>query len=277
MLIKDKDILSDEKKDISIKQVKKPRIKKENMHAAWGDIFDYYIRGITEKYLRFHGRASRLEFWGFFLVSGLLFLVLSALGNYAEIPMLAYYYAAATAIPALAVTARRLHDVNKNAFLYLGIFVLTVISAFVIGWWALIPVLFWTIVLIRILSMETDISIGLYGAAEESDEIYGEDNIRIIRKFRFLAIFLTCLILALSFVRFDDWSRQAQFMATNDAIMERIATDGKKANMSEEQIKAAQKLMAQTLKSWTGKTVQESDINDAITKSLKMIQETKAQ
>lgn len=277
MLIKDKDILSDEKKDVNIKQVKKPRIKKENMHAAWGDAFDYYIRGITEKYLRFRGRASRLEFWGFFLVSGLLFLLLSALGNYAEIPMLAYYYAMATAIPAVAVTARRLHDVNKNALVYLGIFVLTVISAVIIGWWALIPILLWTVVLIRMLSMETDISEGLYGAADESDEIYGEDNIRIIRKFRFLAIFFTGLILALSFVRFDDWSRQAQFMATNDAIMEKIAEDGRKANMSEAQIKAAQKLMTQTLKSWTGKTVQENDITEAIAKSLKMIQETKAQ
>lgn len=276
MLIKDKDILSDEKKDVNIKQVKKPRIKKENMHAAWGDAFDYYIRGVTEKYLKFHGRASRLEFWGFAVVSCFLFLLLTALGNYAEIPMLAYYYGFATAIPSVAVTARRLHDVNKNAFMYLGVLALTIISALIIGYWALIPILLWAVVLIRLLSMETDISEGFYGAPDESDEIYGEDNIRIIRKFRFLALFFACLILGLSFVRFDDWSRQSQYRATNDLIMERVAESGKKENMSEAQIKVAQKLMAQTLKNWAGQTVQEKDIDEAIAKSLKMVKETKA-
>ena len=74
MLVKDKDILVEdpEKKDgdnaeksPAPQKPQRPKIKKENMRAAWGDAFDYYIRGITEKYLLFRGRASRLEFWGY--------------------------------------------------------------------------------------------------------------------------------------------------------------------------------------------------------------------
>ena len=67
------------------------------MRTAWGDAFDYYLRGITEKYLNFHGRASRLEFWGFMVASGIVFFPLYGLSIYVDMPMLVYYYYLATA------------------------------------------------------------------------------------------------------------------------------------------------------------------------------------
>jgi len=271
MLIKDKDILSEESAKNTPKKPVKPRIKKENMRAAWGDVFDYYIRGITERYLRFHGRATRLEFWGFFLVSALMFLLIYPLGKYVEMPMLAYYFALATAIPSVAVTARRLHDLNKNALIYLSIGLIAALSAFFIGYYSLILVGLWGIMMIRLLSLETDISSGFYGEADETDEIYGEDNLRIIHKFRRLAILLVGIAVGLMCVDFDEWSRQAEYTGTKDKIMEQIEENGKKAHMTPEQIDAAQKIMTQTLKAWSGKTVDPKEIEKAVTQSLQAI------
>ncbi len=121
MLVKDKDILVEdpEKKDgdnaeksPAPQKPQRPKIKKENMRAAWGDAFDYYIRGITEKYLLFRGRASRLEFWGYAAAAGIMWIPLYFVGEYAEMPLLPYYFALATLLPTVAVTARRLHDIN---------------------------------------------------------------------------------------------------------------------------------------------------------------------
>lgn len=103
------------------------------MRAAWGDAFDYYIRGITEKYLMFRGRASRLEFWGFAVAAGIMWIPLYFVGEYAEMPLLPYYFSLATLLPTVAVTARRLHDINKNAALYLIPGAVLAASGFFIG------------------------------------------------------------------------------------------------------------------------------------------------
>lgn len=116
MLVKDKDILVEdpEKKDRRQRgkipcpaKAAAAENKKENMRAAWGDAFDYYIRGITEKYLLFRGRASRLEFWGYAAAAGIMWIPLYFVGEYAEMPLLPYYFALATLLPTVAITARR--------------------------------------------------------------------------------------------------------------------------------------------------------------------------
>ena len=277
MLIKDKDILADNynvlQSDGKTKP-QRPRIDKNNMRSAWGDAFDYYLRGITSRYLKFFGRASRLEFWGYSLVSSLVFFILYLLGEYVEIPMLAYYFTLATLFPTVAVAARRLHDVNKNAFVYLGMIIPILASAFFIGWFALILLLLWGIVLVRLFSKETDLHSGLYGEPNENDEIYGKDNLPIIRKFRFLSIVLFALWSALTFVNFDDWSTQAEYRDVKNTIMERVGEEGKKAGLNEEQIQFAQDLMKQTLRSWQGKSVQEKDITQAIEQAVRAISQS---
>lgn len=275
MLIRDKDILAEEPQVETKSKPKRPRIDKKNMRQAWGDAFDYYIRGITERYLKFHGRATRLEFWGFFVVSGIILIPLYLLAVYIEMPMLPYYYVIATLLPAVGVAVRRLHDINKRASIYLLVGVICALSAFFIQWWAVIPVALWAIMLIRLWSKETDISVGLYGPADETDEIYGDDNIRIIRKFRFNALLLLVLWIASAMVQFDDWSRQAQQTATNDSIMERIEEGGKQAGLSDNEINDAKKIMAKTLKGWNGKIVQEQDITNAIGSAIQKIVDKK--
>lgn len=269
MLIKDKDILAEEPKpEILQTKTQAPRIDKKHMREAWGDAFDYYLRGITERYLKFHGRATRLEFWGFFVVSGIILIPLYLLASYIEMPLLPYYYVAVTFLPAVAVSVRRLHDINKRATIYLVLGILAVLSAVFIQWLALIPLALWGIMMIRLLSKETDISDGLYGPADETDEIYNEDNLKIIKKFRFYALTLLIIWIAGAFIQFGDWSLQATQTATNEKIMESIEEAGQKAGLTAAEIENAKQAMIQNLKKWNGKTVQQKDITDAINKSV---------
>lgn len=69
-----------------------------------------------KKYAQFTGRASRKEFWMFFVVN----LGISVLVGLTRIQILATLYSLAILIPALAVAVRRLHDTNRS------------------GWWLLV-------------------------------------------------------------------------------------------------------------------------------------------
>lgn len=269
MLIKDKDILADEPVTTLQKKAKKPGINKEYMRQAWGDVFDYFLRGITEKYMRFHGRASRLEFWGFSLISGVLFMLLYFLGQYADLHLLPYYYLMATALPGIAVITRRLHDINKKALIYLLLGMISFASFPFIGFYAFVPVLLWALLMLYLLSKDTDYRDGLFGGVEETDEMFGDDNIRIIRKFRFLALSVWCIIFALSFDSFNRWRTQVEYLGTKDIIMEQLKTAGQQAHMSPQQIEAAEQMMSQTIKAWSGQTVMPEDIEKAIEESLK--------
>ena len=275
MLIKDKDILvedpnapKDEKK-AAPKKPAKPKIKKENMSEAWGDAFDYYLRGLTEKYLMFRGRATRLEFWGFMTAAGLVWFPLYFIGDFADMPLLAYYFTLATLIPTAAVAARRLHDINKNAALYLIPGAIIAGSGFFIGIYAAGALLFiWALMLVRLFSRETNLNEGFYGEPNENDEIYGDDNLPIIRKFRALALTLFAVWLVLSGTKFDDWSRQAQQKALQTMITEQILTAGKEAHLSEEQLKKAQDNMRGVLKQLNGKAVSEKELAEQIGKAV---------
>ena len=276
MLVKDKDILAedpDKPKDGEEKKEPqkpaKPRISKEHMSEAWGDAFDYYLRGITEKYLMFRGRASRLEFWGFMTAAGIVWIPLYFLGEYIDMPLLPYYFLLATLLPTVAVTARRLHDVNKNAALYLIPGAVIAASSFFIGLYAAGLLLFiWAVLLVRMFSRETDLSEGFYGAPNENDEIYGDDNLPIIKKFRLLALMIFAVWLAVTGAKFDDWSRQAQQKAAFTTVMDRVFLKGKDAHLSPEQLKEAEQHMRGILKQMDGKTVSEKDLAEQIDKAV---------
>lgn len=96
-------------------------------------MFDWYKKVLSE-YANFQGRATRNEFWWFYLVNilivfGLMFLagILLALlfdsGGMASVAMIPYgllvLYGLAIFIPTLAVIVRRLHDVGKSGWFYL--------------------------------------------------------------------------------------------------------------------------------------------------------------
>lgn len=72
---------------------------------------------ITKKYCYFEGRAGRQEFWMWFLavvVVGSILDIIPKIGN-----GISGLWFLATILPTLGVTARRLHDTGKTAWLIL--------------------------------------------------------------------------------------------------------------------------------------------------------------
>jgi uncharacterized membrane protein YhaH (DUF805 family) len=85
------------------------------------------IQTCFRKYAEFDGRASRSEFWWF-----TLFILLISMGAQAIGDTLATLVSLGTLLPSIAVTARRLHDIDRS------------------GWWqliALIPIIGWVILI----------------------------------------------------------------------------------------------------------------------------------
>ena len=91
--------------------------------------FGQAISSCLSQYATFSGRASRSEFWWFFLFQVLVQIAAATLGN-----TVAALISLVLLLPALAVGARRLHDIGRSGwwqFLTLtGIGVLVLIY-----WW----------------------------------------------------------------------------------------------------------------------------------------------
>jgi len=82
----------------------------------------YYV-AVLKKYAVFSGRARRKEYWMFVLLNAIIGIIVmlldNAIGigfsgtNYGPISMI---YSLALFLPSLAVTIRRLHDLDKSGF-----------------------------------------------------------------------------------------------------------------------------------------------------------------
>ncbi len=112
------------------------------------------VKTCFNKYIDFSGRAPRSEFWWFMLfltiasailgqIDTALFgptLVMTDNGFEYNTGILGGLFSLATLLPSIAVTARRLHDIDKS------------------GWWqliALIPLIGWIIMLIWMIKKGT--------------------------------------------------------------------------------------------------------------------------
>lgn len=85
------------------------------------------IQVCFRKYVEFNGRASRSEFWWW-----TLFVIVASLLADALLRRLGGVVTLATLLPSIAVTARRLHDINRS------------------GWWqliGLIPIIGWIVMI----------------------------------------------------------------------------------------------------------------------------------
>ena len=80
--------------------------------------FQTSVKTCFKKYTTFSGRASRSEFWYFYLFNYGLYaiLIISALNISFIFFWFFFGFFLATFIPFLAATARRLHDINKSGW-----------------------------------------------------------------------------------------------------------------------------------------------------------------
>ena len=94
--------------------------------------FGQAIASCLSKYATFSGRASRPEFWWFFLFHILISLAASMLGE-----TINGLVALGLVLPALAVGTRRLHDIGKSG--WWQVIMLTVIGLLVLIYWWVQP------------------------------------------------------------------------------------------------------------------------------------------
>lgn len=102
---------------------------------------EHYINAF-KKYAVFAGRATRTEYWMFILFNFLAQLVLSIISLIPFLVILKIIYSLAVIIPTLAITCRRLHDINRS------------------GWWQLLPGV--SLALFAIIAISTGISTAYY-------------------------------------------------------------------------------------------------------------------
>lgn len=105
-----------------------------------GATFSQAVQRFFARYALFRGRASRSEFWWWYLASAIVEIVLQVLVRVSgAFNILALIYGLAVIVPQIAIAARRLHDTNRS------------------GWWqllALIPIVGWIILLVWFIQKE---------------------------------------------------------------------------------------------------------------------------
>ena len=76
---------------------------------------------LKEKYASFSGRASRSEFWFFYLFLITIYAICILLAATVSVQFLWVFgiFAIGMILPALGVTVRRLHDINKSGWFFL--------------------------------------------------------------------------------------------------------------------------------------------------------------
>jgi uncharacterized membrane protein YhaH (DUF805 family) len=94
--------------------------------------FSQAISTCLSRYATFSGRASRPEFWWFFLFQILVSVAASMVGD-----TIAALASLALLLPALAVGTRRLHDIGKSGWWQL--LMLTGVGLFVLIYWWVQP------------------------------------------------------------------------------------------------------------------------------------------
>ncbi|OOS21318.1 hypothetical protein B0680_09965 [Moraxella pluranimalium] len=88
---------------------------------------DYAVQTVTKNYANFNGRVRRKEYWGTMLVYMIVAVILSMLMNitFWISEYLSYFFVLVASIfylamivPIIALTVRRLHDVDKSGWWY---------------------------------------------------------------------------------------------------------------------------------------------------------------
>ena len=93
------------------------------------NMIDWWKKVVMRNYANFSGRARRSEYWWYTLANALLMIPFYALAAYGMVieneglmlvfTMLYVLIALAMIVPSLAVSCRRLHDINRSGWWYL--------------------------------------------------------------------------------------------------------------------------------------------------------------
>ena len=114
----------------------------------------YWYLQVLKKYAVFSGRARRKEYWLFFLFNTIITFVRGFLEGLAgSVGILVTIYGLAVMIPGIAVSVRRLHDINRS------------------GWWLLVGLipLLGAIVLLVFMVKDSQPSENQYGVNPKAE------------------------------------------------------------------------------------------------------------
>jgi len=111
--------------------VEKPKQKKVRPKPEERSVLGWYAKCWVE-FGNFSGRARRMEYWSFQLVSFLILVpIFSLLWIFFDVKtalIASLAYLVLSALPNLAVTVRRLHDSGKSGAILLGIIIAQIIA-----------------------------------------------------------------------------------------------------------------------------------------------------
>ena len=77
------------------------------------------ISACMKKYITFSGRATRSEFWFFYLFYMIIYIVGATVGVVVDSQFVMYLFILPLFIPMLAASVRRMHDVGRSGWFYL--------------------------------------------------------------------------------------------------------------------------------------------------------------
>ncbi len=93
---------------------------------------NYYILAI-QNYVNFKGRATNTEYWNYFFVNVVIYIILllvAAMSPFGFLYVLPTLYNLFICLPDLGAAVRRLHDTNKSGW-YLLVILIPIIGIFV--------------------------------------------------------------------------------------------------------------------------------------------------
>ena len=97
--------------------------------------FPQAIEAGFKNYVNFSGRAVRSEYWFWVLFTGLGQIALTIIGMVIGISVLTVLFALSTLLPGLAVSVRRLHDLDKAGWFLLFVLI-PLVGAIILLVWA---------------------------------------------------------------------------------------------------------------------------------------------
>ena len=80
---------------------------------------EWYLKVVRDNYANFNGRASRQEYWMFFLFNMIFAIVMMGIDIILGLGFLNIIYSLVVMIPGIAVGIRRLHDIGKSGWMVL--------------------------------------------------------------------------------------------------------------------------------------------------------------